>query len=86
MNQLVLSAKFQKDLKKILSKQPNLKFAIKKTLKQVRKNITHPSLRLHKLQGQSFWSISVNMKLRIILHQEKGKLYLLRVGPHDQVY
>jgi len=86
MNQLVLSAKFQKDLKKILSKQPDLKPAIKKTLKQARRSITHPSLRLHKLQGQSFWSISVNMKLRIILHQAKGKLYLLRIGPHNQVY
>ena len=30
MNQLVLSSKFQKDLKKILSKQPNLKLTIKK--------------------------------------------------------
>ncbi len=86
MNQLVLSAKFQKDLKKILTKQPGLKLAIKKTLKQTRRNITHPSLRLHKLQGQSFWSISVNMKLRIILHQEKNKIYLLRIDPHDQVY
>ena len=31
MNQLVLSAKFQKDLKKILTKQPGLKLAIRKS-------------------------------------------------------
>lgn len=49
-------------------------------------NIYHPSFRLHKLIGQENYSISVDMKIRIIIHLDEDKIFLLRIGNHKQVY
>lgn len=47
-------------------------------------NPQHPSLRLHKMQGQpNLWEISVSMKCRIIFSIVGDKYVLRRIGPHD---
>jgi addiction module RelE/StbE family toxin len=84
--QLILSKRFQKDLTKLKLQRPQLTEKIKKTFKLLQKNVNHPSLRLHKLSGTDNWSISVGMDIRIILHREGDKLYLLRIGSHDEIY
>ncbi|HBB03219.1 MAG: plasmid stabilization system protein [Candidatus Peregrinibacteria bacterium GW2011_GWF2_38_29] len=50
-----------------------------------RKNLFHPSLRLHKLKGklQGLWSISIDMKYRIIFKPlENGVILFISVGVH----
>ncbi|KKQ72107.1 MAG: plasmid stabilization system protein [Candidatus Peregrinibacteria bacterium GW2011_GWC2_39_14] len=50
-----------------------------------RKNAFHPSLRLHKLKGKldSLWSISIDMKHRIILKPlDDGIILFISIGMH----
>lgn len=82
---LVLSKRFQRDLKYLLSRNPTLKPKVIKALQYMHVSPTHPSLRLHKLEGSSTWSVSVDMSIRIILHIS-DELYLLRIGTHEDVY
>ena len=86
MYELVLSDKFQKQIKQIIKSNPKVKPRLAKTFELLRKNINHPSLRLHKLSGQNPWSISLTKSIRIIVHIEDNQIYLLRIGTHDEVY
>jgi len=86
MYELVLSKKYQKGLEKITSRNVKVKLKISKTLKLLLKDIDHPSLRLHKLSGEGEWSISVTGDIRTLLYIEKSKIYLLRIGKHEEVY
>lgn len=48
-------------------------------------NVLHPSLHLHKLSGslKGLWSISIDVKYRIILQPMKDNVYLfVSVGTH----
>jgi len=84
--ELITCSKFNSDLRRFLSKNPEYKPKIKKTFSLIISNIYHPSLRLHKLVGQENYSISVDMKIRIIIHLDEDKIFLLRIGSHNQVY
>lgn len=86
MYQLILSDAFQKQMRKLLKKNPQLKAKIGKTLLFLHTNLHHPSLRLHKLAGENNWSVSVAEDIRIILHWDEDALYCLRIGSHDEVY
>jgi len=60
------------------------KKALKKE-KLFRENPFHPSLRLHKLKGklEGLWSISIDMKYRIIFKPlEDGVVLFISVGMH----
>ncbi|MFC1616235.1 type II toxin-antitoxin system YafQ family toxin [Patescibacteria group bacterium] len=57
-----------------------------KTEKKFRDNPFHPSLRLHKLKGklEGLWSISIDMKYRIIFKNMKdGNILFISVGMHS---
>ncbi len=82
--ELITCSKFDSDLHHFLSKNPEYK--PKKCFSLILSNIYHPSLRLHKLVGQENYSISVDMKIRIIIHLDEDKIFLLRIGNHNQVY
>jgi len=84
--EIILSAAFQKQLKKLIKKSPRIKPKVTKILKILAANINHPSLRLHKLSGENNWSVSVTGDIRIIMHFSQSKLYLTRIGSHDDVY
>lgn len=86
MYNLVLSDKFQKQVKKLVKTNPQIKSRFAKTFELLRKNVKHPSLRLHKLSGENNWSVSVTRDYRIIVHIEGDNIYLLRIGLHDEVY
>ncbi|MEK7457951.1 MAG: hypothetical protein AAB612_00470 [Patescibacteria group bacterium] len=45
-----------------------------------------PSLRLHRLSGQSVYSISVTMSIRMIVAFRGDDIHLLRIGTHEDVY
>jgi len=83
---LITSSKFNSDLQKILKKNPDYKIKIKKCFGLMLSNIYHPSLRLHKLVGDENYSVSVDMKIRIIISFDEDKIFLLRIGNHQQVY
>jgi len=86
MHQLVFSAAFQKQLKKLIKKNPKLRVKIKKMFKLLIKNINHSGLKLHKLKGENNWSISITHNIRIVIHLEKNQIFCLRIGSHNQVY
>lgn len=84
--ELITSSKFNSDIRHFLTENPKYKLKINKCLTLLLSNIYHPSLRLHKLIGQENYSISVDMKIRIIIHLDEDKIFLLRIGNHKQVY
>lgn len=86
MNEIILSSAFQRQLKKISKQNLPLKSKIKKILSLLLSDLNHPSLKLHKLSGENNWSVSVTPDIRIVLHREKDRIFLLRIGSHDEVY
>ena len=84
--QLVVTKRFEKQAKKLVRKNPGLKDKVKKTLKELRRDVKHPGLRWHKLSGRNNWSVAVNQEVRIIIHWSGRKLYLVEMGSHDEVY
>lgn len=86
MPELVFSSAFQKQLKKLIKQNPKLKNKTKKVFKLLIKDIRQPSLKLHKLQGENNWSVSVTYNIRMIIHMEGKQIFCLRIGRHDRVY
>lgn len=86
MFQLVIASAFQRQLKRLVRQNPQLKNKITQTLKDLSKNIDKSSLKVHKLSGEDDWSVSVTYKIRLIIHLEGNKIFCLRIGSHDEVY
>jgi mRNA-degrading endonuclease YafQ of YafQ-DinJ toxin-antitoxin module len=82
---LIPSKNFDRNLKKLLKNNPKYKAKITKTLYQLAENPSHPSLRVHKVYD-IYYSVSVDMSIRIIYLLDKDKAYLLKIGTHDEVY
>ena len=76
--------------RKYLRKHPEIHNQYKKTLQLLELNPSHPSLRLHGLEGrlEGLSSVSINMSYRIVLELEirDKEIILINVGSHDQVY
>lgn len=83
---IVLSDKFQKQISALAKSDPVIKRRLTKILNLLTQDVDHPSLRLHKLSGQDYWSISVTKSIRIISYIENDKVYLLQIGKHEEVY
>jgi len=77
---------FDKEFKKITKRNLTLKKKVIKQLRTLLKNPKHPSLRLHKLEGIKYWSISISKSLRILLLFEKQAIYVYHIGKHEDVY
>ncbi len=86
MNQVILSAAFQRQLKRLVRKNPKIKSKVGKTLERLATDINHHRLKLHKLTGENNWSVSADYNLRIVIHREGDQIFCLRIGSHDQVY
>ena len=90
MVEIILSDIFRKRAKKFLYKHPFVINQYKKSLLLLENNPYHPSLRLHKLKGryQEYYSISINMKYRIMIDFiiRDDKVILLDIGNHDFLY
>ncbi|KKR49916.1 MAG: plasmid stabilization protein [Candidatus Curtissbacteria bacterium GW2011_GWA1_40_16] len=56
---VVLSKAFQRQLKKLIKKNPNLRQKVAKVLKLFAQEIANSSLKLHKLEGHNNWTVSV---------------------------
>jgi hypothetical protein len=63
--------------------------AVKTTAFDLQLNPAHPSLQFHRLdkaKDQRFWSVRVNLDLRLIVHRTESSLLLCYTGHHDDAY
>ena len=77
---------FTDSLAKLTNEQQR---AAKTTAFDLQTNIAHPGLRMHRVTGArdpDFWSASVNLDLRIILHRQGENVVLCYVDSHDDAY
>jgi len=90
MYKLIETKVYIKKLKKFLKKHPDMIKKYEKTVFLLENNPFHPSLRLHKLQGEKkeFYSVSLDMQYRIILDFIiiENKIFLIDIGTHDDIY
>ncbi len=90
MIKILTTKTYEKSLEKFRKQHLELKNQYVKTIELLEQNPYHPSLRLHKLQGnlQEFYSVSLNMKYRILLDFiiQDDQIILLDIGSHDYLY
>jgi mRNA-degrading endonuclease YafQ of YafQ-DinJ toxin-antitoxin module len=88
--QLVFTHSYLKIAERFLVRHPELKRQYAKTLALLEANPHHPSLRLHALAGhlEGLHSVAINLSYRITLELliQDGRIVLVRVGSHDEVY
>ena len=90
MYEIIFTKKYDKRAKKFFKKHQDLKMKYQKTVRLLQQNPYHPSLRLHKLQGdlKEYFSVSLDMEYRIIMDFIiiDEQIYLIDIGSHDEVY
>jgi mRNA-degrading endonuclease YafQ of YafQ-DinJ toxin-antitoxin module len=90
MFEIIETKTYIRKVRKFLKKHPNIFKKYEKTIFILEQNPHHPSLRLHKLQGEmkEYFSVSIDMEYRIIIDFiiVDEKIYLLDIGSHDEVY
>ncbi|MEK7591810.1 MAG: hypothetical protein AAB508_00270 [Patescibacteria group bacterium] len=61
---------------------------LKKKLSLLLQDKYHNGLRLHKIELDELiaWSISLDMKIRVLFVYEGKDIVLVQIGTHDQVY
>jgi mRNA-degrading endonuclease YafQ of YafQ-DinJ toxin-antitoxin module len=88
--QIIYTNSYLKRAAKFAKRHPELLPQYEKTLKLLELNPSHPSLRLHRLGGhlQDLHAVSINISYRITLEflVEDGKIILVNIGSHDEVY
>ena len=87
---IIYTKSYLKRATKFAKRHPDLLIQYEKALKLLELNPFHPSLRLHRLSGSlsDLHSISINISYRITLEFliEDGKIILVNVGSHDEIY
>lgn len=88
MKKIEFSNPFKKSFKKTVSKNSDVAFAVIQKLFIMSQDISHPSLKLHKLKGplNNYYAISIEYDLRLILEISNDKIILIDIGSHDEVY
>ena len=87
---LVYTEQYNRRALRFIKRHPDLKSQYLKTLQLLEINPSHPSLRLHPLQGKlkHLHSVSINMSYRITLELmiSDDQIILINVGDHETVY
>jgi len=87
---IIFTESYVKRAKKFAKRHPELLSQYKKTLQLLEINPTHPSLRLHKLEGNlsDLFSISINLTYRITIEFiiKDKEIIPINIGKHDEVY
>jgi addiction module RelE/StbE family toxin len=90
MPKIIFTHSYEKRAKKFIKKHPDLSSQYEKTLKLLEINPSHPSLKLHKLEGKlsDLYSVSINISYRISLefYISDDEIILINVGSHNEVY
>ncbi len=90
MYKIIFTESYVKRATKFIKKHPELLKQYEKTIQLMELNPSHPSLRLHKLEGRlsDYYSVSINMSYRITIDfiiQDK-EIIPINIGKHDEVY
>ena len=87
---LIFTEQYEKIERRLLKRHPDLLDRYAKTLALLEHDPSHPSLRLHPLQGRlaDLHSASINLHYRITLELElrEQDIILVSVGSHGEVY
>lgn len=94
MRELVWSANFTRQVKRLVRQNPSLKKTVEQTLEKLTNDPFDPSLKTHKLKGQlaNKWSCSIDYSNRIVFQFMENpdlnteEILLLAIGSHDDVY
>lgn len=90
MTEIIYTDSYIKRAKKFFKKHPALILQYEKTLRLLEIDPSHPSLRLHKLQGKlsDLYSVSINISYRICIDFiiEDDKIIPVDIGSHDEIY
>ena len=94
MKTLVWSKGFERVLKRVIRRHPELRVRVEGTLQQLAEDPFHSTLHSHKLKGQlaGTWACTVDYDNRILFefvqNPESGdeEIHLLTMGTHDEVY
>ena len=94
MRELVWSANFTRQLKRLVRQNPQIKKTVEQTLEKLTNDPFDPSLRTHKLKGKlaNKWSSSIDYSNRIVFRfidnpdLKTEEILLLAIGSHDEVY
>ncbi len=82
--QIEYSSQFIKKFQKLSKVDFSLKQGVISTIETFQTNPSYPSLRLHKLSNTNSWSISVNMRIRILfVYVANDKVLMLDLGGHE---
>jgi len=82
MNEIVLTQRLKDDYKSLSS---SVQKKLKKQIQFLAQNPKHPSLRVHRIQGTSYWEFYIDRSFRCIFRQEGTVYYLLAAGPHKVI-
>ncbi|MBI5620235.1 type II toxin-antitoxin system mRNA interferase toxin, RelE/StbE family [Candidatus Gottesmanbacteria bacterium] len=82
------SSTYSRKLEKLVRRDVNLREKIDRKLQVLIADRNYPSLRLHKIEvvGDAVWSISIDLKIRILFSYVKDGVLLFNIGDHDEVY
>ena len=87
---LVITASYEKKLKRFLKKHPEVLERYAKAMVLLERDPWHPVLRLHKLKGRlrEYHSISITLSYRVVIDLviEDENIIPLDIGTHDEVY
>lgn len=87
MYKIIFTESYVRRAKTFIKKHPDVINQYEKTLKLLEVNPSHPSLRLHKLEGKisEFYSVSINMIYRIMLDfiLKDNEIIPISVGKHE---
>lgn len=89
MNKILYTETYIKKAKNFLKRHPDIIPQYEKTLRLLEINISHPSLRLHKLKGRlsNLYSISINISYRICIDfiVANNQIIPVDIGTHDEI-
>ncbi|MGE3612807.1 MAG: type II toxin-antitoxin system YafQ family toxin [Sulfurimonas sp.] len=87
---IVQTELYKKRALKFLKKNPHMMAKYIKSMDMLEINPFHPSLRLHKLQGQlsDYHSVSIDLSYRMVIEFiiKESQIIPIDVGTHDEVY
>ena len=82
------TSNYSRRLEKLTKKNPILRQRIDRKLQLLVIDSSHNSLRLHKIERNEgvAWSMSVDLKLRILFSYVEDGILLFDIGSHEEVY
>ncbi len=89
---LIASEAFNRDTKRFIKRNPQLKKILERTLELLEADIFHPRLKTHKLHGRlkDCWACSVAYDIRIVFefvqYEDEDVILLHTIGSHKKVY